>query len=69
MEQLHTIAEVSAATTLSKATLYRLMREGRMEFIQIGSRRLVSESALAKVFVPQICDPITQEPHPVTPMP
>jgi len=40
------IREAARTCGLSRATLYRLLKEGRLATIKIGSRRLVLVSAL-----------------------
>ena len=52
MRQALTVAEAVKKTTLSRATLYRLMREGQLEYAQVGSRRILFEDALTDLLTP-----------------
>ena len=47
-KELYSIQECAYSLGLSRATLYKLMSEGRLEFIKVGTRRLVSQTARAK---------------------
>jgi excisionase family DNA binding protein len=40
------ISEAAQACSLSRATLYRLLADGRLATIKIGARRLVTPAAL-----------------------
>jgi excisionase family DNA binding protein len=40
------ISEAASASGLSRATLYRLLKDGRLATVKIGARRLVPISAL-----------------------
>jgi excisionase family DNA binding protein len=43
---LNGIAKASRRTGLSRSTLYRMMERGELNFVLIGSRRLIPEEAL-----------------------
>jgi len=42
----YSVPEVAALTGLSRATLYREMQAGRLPYIKVGARRLVSRAAI-----------------------
>lgn len=42
----HSIKKASEATDLSKSTLYKLMKEGKLKYVMCGRRRLILASAL-----------------------
>ncbi|MCB9413320.1 MAG: helix-turn-helix domain-containing protein [Actinobacteria bacterium] len=50
MREALTVTEAVSKTTLSRATLYRLMREGRIEFTQIGRRRIIFADSIEALF-------------------
>lgn len=43
------IAEAVAATSLSRITLWRLAREGRLKTCKVGARTLIPADALRKL--------------------
>jgi excisionase family DNA binding protein len=43
---LNSIPQAGRRTGLSRTTLYRLMSEGQLEYVNIGTRRLIPEDAL-----------------------
>jgi excisionase family DNA binding protein len=44
--RVYSILEAAQALNLSRATLYRLLAEGRIASIKIGSRRLILRSSI-----------------------
>jgi excisionase family DNA binding protein len=52
---LFSVVEACEQLRISKWTLYRLMRENKLESVKIGSRRLISVTAMAE-FVKQLKD-------------
>lgn len=46
MEKLYTIPEVAKLLRISKATLYRMMRDGRIQTVKMGRKTLFRESEL-----------------------
>jgi excisionase family DNA binding protein len=43
---VYSIREAAQATGLSRATLYRLISDGRLKTVKVGARRLVPVAAL-----------------------
>lgn len=43
------IADTIRATSLSESTIYRMIREGELESIKIGRRRLVKMASLQRL--------------------
>jgi excisionase family DNA binding protein len=43
---VYSIQEAAQATGLSRATLYRLISDGRLKTVKVGARRLVPVAAL-----------------------
>jgi excisionase family DNA binding protein len=51
----YTVAEWCAATKLSRQTVYRMMADGRLRFVQIGTiRRIPASEAVRLGFVSEI---------------
>ena len=46
MEKLLKVSEVSNLLNIGKATLYRLLREGKIDSIKIGSSIRISQNSL-----------------------
>ncbi len=46
---LNTIAQTLERLPVSRPTLYKLIRTGQLETVQIGRRRFVSDDAIANV--------------------
>jgi excisionase family DNA binding protein len=44
-----TVAEFSAATRLSKPTIYRMMQTGKLRFAQIGAMRRIPVTEYARL--------------------
>lgn len=46
MEKLYTIKEVAEMLRVSKVTLYRMMRDGKIQTVKMGRKTLFKESEL-----------------------
>jgi excisionase family DNA binding protein len=59
--RLHSIKDVVGRTRLSRSTLYQEMKSGRLQSVKVGSRRLVTESALIDYIRNLITEPFNNE--------
>ena len=48
---LMTINQVEEFTTLSRATIYRLMDEGELQYVKIGKARRIPRGAVEKMII------------------
>lgn len=46
MEQFYTIEEVAEALKVTRAAIYKWMKEGKLEYVSVGSDRRIPQSAL-----------------------
>lgn len=46
MEKLYTVNEICTILHMSRDSVYRFMREGRLRYVIVGARRRVPQSAL-----------------------
>ncbi len=46
MEEFYTVDEVAKALKVTRQTVYEWMRSGRLEYVIVGERRRISQSAL-----------------------
>lgn len=53
MEQLYTINEAARVLRISRETLYRWIREGRLTYAEVGPRRRIRESDIRAIIQPK----------------
>ena len=46
-ERFYTIPEVAAKLRVTRAAIYKWMKEGKLAFVMVGSERRVTSSAIA----------------------